>query len=720
MTASTFTQFTRRDFVKIGAAATAGLVIGCRLDSRRPHQGAADEAFVPNAFIRIAPDNSVTVIAKHLEMGQGVYTGLATIVAEELDADWAQMRTEGAPADASRYGNSAFGGAQGTGGSTSIANSFEQLRQAGAAARAMLVAAAAKDWHVPAGEITVEQGVVAHRGSNRRATFGQLAVKAAAMPVPQDVALKARKDFRLIGGQVRRIDARSKTTGTATYTLDVTLPGMLTAVVAHPPRFGATVKSFDPSAAKAVAGVKDVVQIPTGVAVLADGFWAAKRGRDALKVEWDESGAETRVTPELLAEYRALAATPGTVARKDGDVDAAFARAARVIEATYEVPYLAHATMEPLNCVVRLGRGECEMWYGAQLQTGDQMAVARALGLKPAQVKINMLYAGGSFGRRANPRSDYVVEAAEIAKAIEGRAPVRLVWTREDDTRAGYYRPLNVHTIKAALDASGRPVAWRQRIVGQSIFAGSPFEGFVKDGVDPSSVEGASTLPYEIPNLTVELHTPKVGVPVQWWRSVGHTHTAFSTESFVDELAAAARRDPVEFRRALLGDKHPRHRAVLDLAAEKAGWGTPLPRGRGRGIAVHESFNSYVAEVAEVTVAPDGSVKVDRVVCAVDCGIAVNPDVIRAQMESGIGYGLSAVLHGAITLKDGRVEQANFDTYRPLRINEMPAVEVYIVESDEPPTGVGEPGLPPVAPAVVNAIAAATGKRMRTLPLRTA
>jgi isoquinoline 1-oxidoreductase beta subunit len=678
--------------------------------------------FEPNAFVRIGADNTVTVISKHIEMGQGTYTGLATIVAEELDAAWPQVRVEGAPADASRYNNLFWGPTQGTGGSTAIANSWEQLRKAGASARAMLVAAAAKQWKVPPGEVSVSDGVVMHARSKRQASFGQLAKAAAREPVPTDVQLKDPRDFKLIGKRAPRRDSADKTDGKAIFTQDVHLPGMLTAVVAHAPRFGATVKSFDATKAKAVKGVVDVVQIPTGVAVLAKDTWTAKKARDALEVAWDESNAFKLGSEEIFAKYHELAKSPGAIVRKDGDPDAAFAKPARVLRAAYDFPYLAHAAMEPLNCVVRLGGGRCEIWNGEQFQTIDQMKVAALLGLKPEQVTIHMLYAGGSFGRRANKDSDYVLEAASIAKAIGGRAPVKLVWLREDDTKAGYYRPAFHHVLEAALDEQGRLTGWRHRLVGQSILTGSAFESMVKDGIDPVSVEGAANLPYAIANMQVDLHTPKdIGVPVLWWRSVGSTHTAYSTETFVDEVAAAAGQDPVAYRLALL-EKYPRHAGVLKLAAEKAGWSAPLAPAsngdkRGRGVAVHESFNTYVAQVAEVTVKPDGGVRVDRIVCAVDCGIAVNPDNVRSQVEGSVGFGLSAALHGAITLKDGEIEQSNFHQYVPIRINEMPKVEVHIVPSAEKPTGIGEPGVPPVAPAVANAIAAATGKRVRNLPI---
>lgn len=717
-------QVTRRDFLKAGATAGAGLTLAFSLAgcSRREGNGedgalAGQRVFEPNAFVRIGEDGTVTVIAKHLEMGQGTYTGLATIVAEELDADWGRIRVEGAPADAAKYNNTLLGPIQGTGGSTAIANSWEQLRKAGATARAMLVAAAAREWKVDAAMLTTEAGVVTDPKTGKRADYGSLAAKAARLPVPENVPLKDRKDFRLIGRALPRVDAEAKSAGQAVFTQDFHLDGMLTALVLHPPRIGATVKSVDAAAAEAVKGVSRVVRIPTGVAVLAEGFWAARQGRDLLKVEWDESQAFTLGSAEIVAQYRALAAQPGTVARRDGDAEGTLGRSGKIVEAVYEVPYLAHACMEPMNCVVRLSADRCEIWNGEQLQTVDQGAIARMTGLKPEQVFITQLFAGGSFGRRANPQSDYVLEAVAIAKATGGKAPVKLVWTREDDMRAGYYRPLAVHALRGAVDGAGRVTAWHQRVVVQSIMTGTAFEGFlVKDGIDDTSVEGARNTKYAIPNLRIELHTPVLPVTVQWWRSVGNTHTAFVVEAFMDELAAQARRDPVEFRRALLAGS-PRHLGVLNLAAEKAGWGKPLPAGHARGIAVHESFNSFVAEVAEVSL-EGGTPRVHRVVCAVDCGIAVNPDVIRMQMESGIVFGLSAVLHGEITLNNGRVEQGNFDTYVPLRMSEMPAIEVHIVPSDEPPTGVGEPGLPPIAPAVANALFKLTGKPVRRLPIR--
>lgn len=727
MSAILIENFSRRRFLQGSAGLTLGFCLP--MVGAQAAASAATASFEPNAFLRIGTDNSVTVISKHLEMGQGTYTGLATILADELDADWKQVRVEGAPADAKRYNNLFWGPAQGTGGSTAMANSWEQMRKAGAAGRAMLVSAAAKRWQVGAADITVRDGVVSHAGSGRKASFGELALDAAKEAVPTDVKLKDPKDFRLIGKQARRKDSAAKTNGSAQFTQDVFLPGMLVAVVAHPPLFGAKVKSFDATRARAVKGVVDVVQIPQGVAVLAKDTWSAKKGRDALSVSWDESAAFKLGSAEILARYKEMAKTPGLIAKQTGDTGKAFANAARVVTASYDFPYLAHAAMEPMNCVIRLNADGCEVWNGEQLHTGDQHALAALFGLQAEQVKINMLYAGGSFGRRACKDSDYVLEAAQIVKAIGGRTsvtpPVKLVWLREDDMRAGYYRPLFHHALEAALDGSGQLIGWRHRLVGQSILIGSPFEKMmVKDGIDHVSVEGAANLPYAIPNLTVDLHTPTdIGVPVLWWRSVGSSHTAYSTEVFIDEVATATGKDPLALRLELLAGQ-PRHAGVLRLAADKAGWGKPLKAAagerRGRGIAVHESFQSYVAQVAEVTVKKDGSVKVDRIVCAVDCGTAINPDNIRSQVEGAVGFALSAALQGEITLKEGRVEQGNFDGYPLLRIGDMPVVEVHIVPSTAAPSGIGEPGVPPVAPAVANAIAAATGKRLRRMPFNAA
>ena len=716
----------RRGFLKgTGAVAAAALTIGFEWagSTRRAVAGAAaapagDPAFAPNAFLRIGADDSVTVIAKHVELGQGAYTGIATIVAEELDADWSKVRVESAPADAKRYANLLFGTLQGTGGSSAMSNSWAQLRDAGGKARAMLLTSASMRWGVPVGELTVERGVVHHLASRRHANFGSLAGDAAKLPVPGSVTLKSAKDFKLIGTRLARVDVPAKCDGTAQFTLDVQLPGMLVALLERPPLFGATVKSFDSMAAAAVPGVVKVVQVPGGVAVIAASFWAAKQGRDALKVEWDDVHAEKRSSAAIMEEYRQLAAKPGLPARQVGDAGAAIAAASRKVAASFEFPYLAHAPMEPLDAVVKLTPAGCEIWAGDQFQTIDQMNAAKTAGLAPPQVSINTLYAGGSFGRRANMSSDYIVEAVSIAKAhgADG-TPIKLQWTREDDIHGGLYRPMYFHKLEAGLDAQGNLAGWRHLIVGQSIMADTAFAPvMIKDGIDNTSVEGAANLPYDIPNIDVQLTTTKTGVPVLWWRVVGSSHNSFAVEAFIDEVAQAAGEDGFTFRRKLLG-KHPRMKAVLELAAEKAGWsGAPLPKGRGRGIAVAEAFNTLVAQVAEVSVGGDGKITVDRVVCAVDCGTPINPDIIHAQIEGGIGFGLGAARYGAITLKDGRVEQDNFNGYRVLRMNEMPKVEVHIMPSTEPPTGVGEPGVAPVGPAVANAIFAATGRRLRVFP----
>jgi isoquinoline 1-oxidoreductase beta subunit len=707
----------RRQLLEVGAS--LGLIVGFRWgwparDANAAVMVAPDAAL--NAFVRIAPDDSVTIISKHTEMGQGVYTGVATVLAEELDADWSKIRIETAPVNIALYGNAALG-MQGTGGSLSMTASWTQLRKAGATARAMLVSAAAADWAVPVSEINVASGVVHHAGSGRSASFGALAAKAATMPAPIEVALKNPKDFKLIGQpHLPRLDSADKTTGAAKFTIDVNLPGMLTALVMHPPRFGGQVVSFDDSAAKAVPGVVRVVQAPNGVAVVAKSFWAAKKGRAALKVVWDDSKSELRGSAEMMAAYRAAGEKAGDSAQKTGDTDKAIAGAAKHLSASFEFPYLAHATMEPLDCVVLLTKDGCRIWSGTQMQSGDQKHVAALTGLKPEQISIETLYAGGGFGRRGPFDSDYTMEAVSVAMAMGADGtPVKLIWTREDDMRAGKYRPMYYHKIEAGLDEKGALVAWKHRVVGQSIMKGGPFSP-KQGGIDSSSVDGLVEMPYAIPNLAIELVTTDSRVTVNPMRSVGLTHTTFALESFIDEMAHAAGKDPYQFRRELLA-KQPQWLAVLDLAATEAGWGDALPAGTARGIAISKFINTIVAEVAEVTVGGDGRIKVDRVVCAVDCGIAINPDIVKAQMEGGVGFGLGAALHGAITLKDGVVEQSNFNDYRVLRFAEMPQVEVHIVPSMDPPKGVGEPGVPPIGPAVANAVFAATGRRIRTLPI---
>jgi isoquinoline 1-oxidoreductase beta subunit len=536
------------------------------------------------------------------------------------------------------------------------------------------------------------------------------------LPAPKSVKLKDPKDWKIIGKPTRRLDTPEKISGRAQFGMDVQFPGLLTAVVARSPVFGGTVKSFDAAKARAVPGVRNVVQVPTGIAVVADHFWAAKLGRDALTIDWDLGPNAMLDTNALREQFRKLAVTPGAVAAQAGDVAAGLTRAAKTIEAEYAVPYLAHAPMEPENCTVRISADKCEVWTGTQFQTMDQGVAARITGLKPEQVEIHTAFLGGGFGRRANPTSDFVSEAVHVAKAAG--APVKTVWTREDDVRGGYYRPAFVHRARIGVGADGFPVAWQHTLVGQSILAGTPFEqAMVKNGIDATSVEGVSDSPYvkELPDYRVDLHSPKTGISVLWWRSVGHSHNAFVMESLIDELAHAAEKDPVEYRRTLLKN-HPRHLGVLNAVAQKSGWGGALPRGRARGVAVHESFGSFVAQVAEVSI-ESGRIRVHRVVCAIDCGVAVNPEAVAAQMESGIAFGLGAALHSALHFKDGRVQESNFHDYEVLRLNEMPRVETHIVNSGEKLGGVGETAVPPIAPAVANAIAALTGQRLRELPL---
>ena len=712
------TMVSRRSFLKTSVGAGAGFTLGLTLPTTAVAKLGAASAqadAVPNAFVRISTDNTVTVIIKHIEFGQGTFTGLATILAEEMDADWDQIRSEAAPSNPELYANT-FYGAQLTGGSTAIANSYTQMREAGASARAMFVAAAAAEWGVAQGEISVSSGVVSH-ASGRSASFGDLAAAAAKQPVPETVVLKDPKDFTLIGAETVTRKDLGKTDGTAIYTQDIKLPGMYTAVVAHAPRFGATVKSYSDKKARAVKGVVNVVQIDSGIAVIADTFWAAKKGRDALQINWDTSAAMTESSDQQMQRFRAESTKPGLPAVAEGDIEQGFKDAAQIIEAEFEFPYLAHATMEPMNCVAQITEAGAEIWNGCQSTTTDHYAIAGALGLAPEQVKINTLFAGGSFGRRANKNSDYVLEAVAIARANQSDAPIKLVWTREDDTGAGYFRPMYFHRLKAGLDDSGKIIAWRHQIVGQSIMANSALSVFIKDGVDSSSVEGATELPYHIANFAVDLNTVESQVPVLWWRSVGSTHTAHAVENFMDQLAAAANQDPLAFRLAHLGED-PRYRGVLDLVADKANWHSDAPD-RIKGLAVHKSFGSYVAQVADIRVDKDGEFKVESVVCAVDCGVAVNPDVIRAQMEGGIGYGLSPVLTDHISIKNGAVVETNFDRQKVLRIADMPEIEVHIVPSALPPTGVGEPATPVISPAVANALYAATGKPAVTLPLRT-
>lgn len=706
----------RRAFLRTSAAAGGGLLVALYLPAANAalsSQAPKPLSLAPFAFLKISPDDIVTVISNHSEMGQGIYTVLPMLLNEELQADWSKVCVESAPVDAV-YNHTVFG-MQMTGGSTTTASEWVRFRQLGAAARQMLVAAAARQWGVSPDSCKVEKGVVLHAPSSRRATYGSLANAAASLPVPTDVPLKPKSEFSLIGKPTNRLDTPSKTNGSAQFGLDVHLPGMLVAVVARPPVFGGKLRSFDPADTLKVSGVKTAVQIPSGVAVIADHFWPAKVGREKLKLDWDDGPDAKLSTPQLLQDFSQQSEAPGTVARKVGDPASALASSAKKISATYDVPYLAHACMEPLNCVVDLRSGSCEIWTGTQFETVDRARAAEIAGLPPEKVQIHTTFLGGGFGRRANPASDFVVEAVHVAKAA--KAPVKVVWTREDDTRGGWYRPMWFDRFSAGVDAEGNPVAWTHTIVGQSIAQGTLFEPMmIKDGVDATSVEGAADLLYGIPNLQVDLHTPKIGVPVQWWRSVGHSHTGFSVEAFFDELAHLGGKDPYQLRRKLLAAQ-PRMLATLDLAAQKADWGAPLPKGVGRGIATHFSFNSYVAQVIEASV-EKGAVRVHRIVCAVDCGTVVNPNQVRAQMEGGIIYGLSAALKSEITLENGRVQQSNFHDFEVIRMSEAPPIEVHIVPSDERPTGVGEPGVPPVAPALANALFAATGKRIRHLPIR--
>ncbi|WP_018012011.1 xanthine dehydrogenase family protein molybdopterin-binding subunit [Sinorhizobium medicae] len=714
-------EASRRQFLLGALAAGTGIAVGYRLLSASPalageaQAGSDSHAFSP--YLTIGGDGKVTILSSQFEMGQGSYNGIATLVAEELDADWSTIDVKGAAGNIPAYGNIAFGGTmQGTGGSTSMSTSWERYRKAGAAARAMLIAAAAAEWKVDAAEITVENGVLSHP-SGKSGGFGAYAAKATTMPVPADVKLKEPSAWKFIGNaELKRFDSARKANGTEQYTIDVKLPGMLAAVMIHPPLFGAKAKSFDASAARAIKGVVDVVETPRGIAVVGEHMWAAIKGREAVTVEWDESGAEKRGTAELMSTYRDLAGkTPAAFARKDGDAEAAFAAAAKVIEATFEFPYLAHAALEPLNAVARRNEdGTIEIWGGHQLPDVYQKLASEIAGVPVENVRLNVMKTGGSFGRRAVFDGDVVVEAVHVAKALGFRAPVKVQWTREEDTRAGRYRPAYVHRLKAGIDADGKLVAWSDHIVGQSIVAKTAWDGMVQNGVDPTSVEGANNLPYAIQNQTVGLTTTDVRVPVLWWRSVGSTHTAFAAEAFLDEVAQAAGRDPLELRLSML-EPQSRHATVLKLAAEKAEWQKPLPEGRFRGVAVAESFGSVVAQIAEVSTDGNG-IKVERVVAAVDCGLAINPDQVRAQVEGGIGFGLSAILGEEITLTDGKVDQGNFDMYTPLRIDAMPKVEVHIVASSNPPSGIGEPGVPPIGPAVANAAFKALGKRIRVMP----
>ena len=714
------TALSRRGFLKGATALGSGLVVAFVIPgAHRFAQGADNQGnvFTPNAFLRIGNDNSVTVLLGHSEMGQGIWTGLTLLIAEELDADWSKIRVEHSPASAKDYGLAGFGGMQITGGSTSTWMEFDRYRQAGAAARLMLIEAAAKRFNVAPSQIHTESGVVI--AGDQRASYGELADDAGKLPVPDPASIKLKdaKDWTFIGKPTKRLDTPEKITGRAKFGMDVQFDGLMTAMVARSPVFGGSVKSFEGAGALAIPGVHKVLQVPTGVAVIADHYWAAKLGRDALTVEWDLGPNTGLDSQKLLESFRKLAATSGLPASQAGDTQAALAKASKTLDVEYSVPYLAHAPMEPLNCTVKITQDKCEIWTGTQFQTLDQMIAGKITGLKPEQVEIHTEFLGGGFGRRANPTSDFVAEAVQVAKAAGG--PVKTVWAREDDIRGGYYRSAFLHQARIGLGADGLPLAWKHVMVGQSIMAGTSLEAaMVKDGIDKTSVEGVVDSPYleGLANHQVELHSPQTGIKVLWLRSVGHSHTAFVMESLIDELATAAGKDPVEYRRTLLKD-HPRHLGVLNLAVEKANWEAPLPQGHALGVAVHESFGSYVAQVAEVS-QDNLAIRVHRVVCAVDCGIAVNPQSIAAQMESCITFGLGFTLHSKLTFKDGQVVQSNYHDYQVLRLNEMPVVEVHIVPSSDKPGGIGEAGVPPMAPAVANAVFALTGQRLRELPLQ--
>ncbi|MBG9374631.1 xanthine dehydrogenase family protein molybdopterin-binding subunit [Panacibacter sp. DH6] len=709
------TAYDRRAFLKTGGITGGGLLVAFFVPAQAKRflagKEPADAVFTPNAYLNISSDNTIKVVLSHVEMGQGIWTTLPMLIAEELDCNWSNIVVEHSP-PGKPYLHTVYG-VQLTGGSTSTWSEFDRYRNAGATARAMLIEAAAKKLGVSPQACKTENGYVLAAG--KKLSYGELAADAATLAPPMGVKLKDRKDWTIIGKAKKRLDTKAKISGQAIFGMDVHFPGMLTAVVAHAPVFGATVKSFDATAAKAVKGVTDVVQVPSGVAVIAEHFWAAKKGRDALTIEWNMGKGEALNSEVQFESYSKLAATKGSIAAEAGNTTTALQSAGTSVQATYKLPYLAHAPMEPLNCAVKLEGDGCEIWAGTQAPMWDQQRAAGILGLKPEQVKVYTTFLGGGFGRRANGTSDFVIEAVHVAK--QSGKPVKLVWTREDDIRGGYYRPAFLHQVHAGLDSNGMPAAWQHTIVGQSIMAATPFAMGIQKGIDPTSVEGVNDSPYmeSIPNHSITLHTPELPVTVLWWRSVGHTHTAFVMETMIDELAHTAGKDPVAYRKSLLKSK--RHLAVLELVAEKSGWQKPLPQGRYRGVAVHESFGSYVAQAVEISV-NNGQLKVHKVTCAIDCGIAVNPEGVKAQMESGIVFGLTAALYGEISLEKGRVKQRNFHDYKMVRMHESPVIEVHIADSNEKMGGAGEPGVPPLAPALANAVFAATGKRVRRLPVQ--
>jgi isoquinoline 1-oxidoreductase beta subunit len=712
----------RRSFLRVSATAAGGLIVALYLDFPVQAQAPQAKTYPPDAFVHIQPDGKIVIQVNRLEFGQGVQTSLPMLLADEMDADWAHVVAELAPA-ADVYKDPVFG-IQMVGGSGSIAHSFQQYRELGSKTRAMLVAAASQQWKVSASQCRTEASVVYGPGG-RSATYGELADAAAHVPVPENAPLKKASEFKLIGMDTRRLDSRHKCDGSQKFGLDLDLHGMKVAVVAHPPIFGGTPKSIDDKAARGMPGVMDVFEIPTiargtAVVVVADKFWTAKQARDRLSIEWDFSRVEPADTEQLRAKYKQLAATPGNVAVTRGDLGVLDGiRAADRIEAEYEFPYLAHTPMEPLNTTIRFDGDRAEAWVGSQFQTFDQMAIAEILSLKPEQVTFHTEMAGGGFGRRATPDSHVQREAATIAKRFKG-IPVKLIWTREDDVQGGYYRPMFAHRIEIGVGADGMPLAWKHVVVGQSIVAGTPFASLlIKNGVDETAVEGAADNPYEIPNFTVTAHHPTPNVPVLWFRSVGHTHTAFVMETLVDELATRAATEPIAYRRKLLKPDEKRLRGVLDLMDEKsASWRNHLPEGHAAGVACHECFGTNVACAVDVSI-ENNRPKIHRVTVALDCGIAVNPLTIESQFQAGTSFGVSQLMaKGAITFKDGYAQQNNFDGYTPPYIIDAPvAVDVHIVPSEEKPTGCGEPPVPVISPAVVNALFRLTGKRYRTLPL---
>ncbi len=720
----------RRAFVQATAAAGGGLLVRFTPPAVLAKAIAAAE-FAPNAFVRIDPEGVVTLVMHKVEMGQGTYTAMSMLLAEELEVDVSQVRLEHAPADDARYAEPTIG-VQETGGSTSVRGNWEPLRRAGAAARTMLVAAAAATWKVDPGTCRAERGAVIHGPSGRSLGYGSLVDRATRLSAPSDITLKDPKDFRLIGTPVKRLDTPDKVDGTTQYGIDVRLPGMKYASVAACPVFGGKLAAVDDTKAKAIPGVRQIVRLDDAVAVVADDTWTARKGLAALDIHWDEGPNAMLSTADIVQQLAAASQRSGVVARDEGNVEEAIAGAAQRVEAVYEVPFLAHATMEPINCTVHVRPDGCDLWLGTQVPTFTQTAAAKVTGLPKSRVQVHNHFLGGGFGRRLEV--DFVIQAVGIARQVDG--PVQVLWSREEDIQHDMYRPYYYDRFTAGLDARGRPVAWAHRVVGSSIEARVISELFPKNlrvmraggmhrlgamikRLDLDAVEGAAEPPYTLPNIRVDFvrQEPPPGVRTAFWRGVGPTHNIFVVESFIDELAAAAKQDPFEYRRALL-DRSPRAKGVLELAAAQAGWGKPLPAGRGRGISVLHAFGSYVAQVAEVDVSPQGEVRVPRVVCAVDCGMIVNPDIVKAQIESGITFGMTAALWGEITISKGRVEQHNFNDYRALRMREAPVVEVHLVRSAEAPGGVGEPGTSAVMPAITNAIYAAIGKRIRKLPVK--